>query len=160
MEKFRIGLSSDFRRPDGSPAFPSFDLRPLDDPRIDWAYVPVTDGVIRAADMTGFDVLILLAGQFSADSLPGDGRLAAVARFGVGYDFWNRDDRRSQLVSARFYIPWTDQGAIGLEAAREIQGTLDRPAAWYFTLAWRLNSSRYRAGHEVPPEIISGTAPP
>jgi hypothetical protein len=85
---------------------------------------------------------------------------AKGGRFGLGYDFWDRDGRRSQLVAARFYIPWTDQGAIGLEASREIQGTLDRPATWYFTLTWRLNSARYRAGHEVPPEVVPGTAPP
>jgi phosphoglycerate dehydrogenase-like enzyme len=85
-EKFRVGLSADFQKPDGAPAFPSFDLSTLDDPRIDWSYVPVTDGAIASADMVGFDMLILLAGRFTAQSLPGDGRLAAVARFGVGYD--------------------------------------------------------------------------
>jgi len=87
MEKFRVALSADFKRPDGSPAFPSFDLSPLDaDPLVEWAYVPVTDGAIAAKDMTGFDALILLAGKFTAESLPGDGRLSVVARFGVGYD--------------------------------------------------------------------------
>jgi D-3-phosphoglycerate dehydrogenase len=87
MEKFRVALSSDFVRPDGTPAFPSFDLSPLDDdPRIEWSYVPVKDGRIAAADMAGFDALILLAGRFDAGSFPGDGRLAMVARFGVGYD--------------------------------------------------------------------------
>lgn len=87
MDKFRIALSSDFVKPDGTPAFPSFDLSPLDaDPHIEWAYVPVADGRIAAADMAGFDALILLAGRFDAGSLPGDGRLAMVARFGVGYD--------------------------------------------------------------------------
>ncbi|HSM43186.1 MAG TPA: NAD(P)-dependent oxidoreductase [Afifellaceae bacterium] len=87
MEKFRVALSADFRRPDGTPAFPSFDLSPLDDnPQIEWAFVPVTDGHIVAKDMVGFDALILLAGQFNTASLPGDGRLSTVARFGVGYD--------------------------------------------------------------------------
>lgn len=87
MGKFRVALSSDFVRPDGAPAFPSFDLAPLDaDPRIDWSYVPVRDGRIDAADMAGFDALILLAGRFDAGSFPGDGRLGLVARFGVGYD--------------------------------------------------------------------------
>ncbi len=87
MEKFRVALSSDFVRPDGAPAFPSFDLSPLDaDPRIEWGYVPVKEGRIAAADMAGFDALILLAGRFDAGSFPQDGRLALVARFGVGYD--------------------------------------------------------------------------
>ncbi|MHA1189916.1 MAG: dehydrogenase, partial [Alphaproteobacteria bacterium] len=87
MEPFRVALSADFQKPDGSPAFPSFDLSPLDaDPRIEWAFVPLVDGRIPAGEMAGFDALILLAGQFDADSLPGDGRLSLVARFGVGYD--------------------------------------------------------------------------
>jgi D-3-phosphoglycerate dehydrogenase len=87
METFRVALSSDFVLPDGRPAFPSFDLAPLDaDPRIEWGYVPVRDGRIAAADMAGVDALILLAGRFDAASFPTDGRLALVARFGVGYD--------------------------------------------------------------------------
>ncbi len=87
MDQFRLALSADFQRPDGSPAYPSFDLRPLDDnPAIDWAYVPLEKGVVPASAMAGYDALILLGGQFTADSFPGDGKLAMVARFGVGYD--------------------------------------------------------------------------
>ena len=37
MSTFRVGLSAGFKQPDGSPAYPSFDLSPLDDePRIEW----------------------------------------------------------------------------------------------------------------------------
>jgi len=87
MAQFQVGLSADFMKPDGSPAFPSFDLTPLDeDPGIDWRFVPVTDGRIAADDMMGLDALILLGARFDADSFPGDGRLALIARFGVGYD--------------------------------------------------------------------------
>lgn len=87
MEKFRVALSADFMRPDGSPAFPSFDLSPLDDDdRIAWDYVPVKDGAIDASDLEGFDALILLGARFTADSIPADGKLSIVARFGVGYD--------------------------------------------------------------------------
>ncbi len=87
MAQFRVGLSADFMKADGSPAFPSFDLSPLDDdPRIDWSFVAVTDGRIVADDMGGFDALILLAAGFDTDSFPGDDRLSLIARFGVGYD--------------------------------------------------------------------------
>lgn len=87
MSQFRVGLSADFMKADGSPAFPSFDLRPLDDdPRIDWSYIPVTDGRIAAENMNGLDALILLAARFDADSFPDDDRLSLIARFGVGYD--------------------------------------------------------------------------
>jgi phosphoglycerate dehydrogenase-like enzyme len=87
MSRFRVGLSADFMKADGTPAFPSFDLRRLDDDaRIDWAYIPVTDGRMAAADMDGLDALILLAAHFDADSFPDNDRLSLIARFGVGYD--------------------------------------------------------------------------
>ena len=36
MTKFRVALSADFRKPDGSPSFPEFDLTPLrDHPEVD-----------------------------------------------------------------------------------------------------------------------------
>lgn len=87
MKQIRVALSADFEKSDGSPAFPSFDLSPLDDnPAIDWAFIPVIDGRIAAQDIEGFDALILLAAVFDADSFPGDGQLSLIARFGVGYD--------------------------------------------------------------------------
>ncbi len=87
MSRFRVALSADFLTADGAPAFPTFDLGPLDaDPEIAWAYVQPEDGRIAAASLEGFDAVILLAARFDADSIPADGRLALVARFGVGYD--------------------------------------------------------------------------
>ncbi len=87
MSHFRVALSGDFVKPDGAAAFPSFDLGALDgDPRIDWAYVQPEDGRMTAASLADFDALILLAAKFDAESIPDDGRLALVARFGVGYD--------------------------------------------------------------------------
>ena len=41
---------------------------------------------LRAEQLEDFDALILLAHRFDAESVPKSGRLAAVARFGVGYD--------------------------------------------------------------------------
>lgn len=87
MSKFRVGLSADFTKPDGEPAFPSFDISPLDHRAdLEWAYVPVTDGRIAAKDLLGFDALILLGARVDADSFPNDGRLVLIARFGVGFD--------------------------------------------------------------------------
>ena len=87
MRQFRVALSADFTRPDGKPAFPMFDLSPLNKAQgVSWSYVPVSEGRIAAADMEEFDALILLGARFDAESFPGDGRLALIARFGVGYD--------------------------------------------------------------------------
>lgn len=86
-EPFRVALSGDFRLADGSFAYPMIDLSPLtDDPRIAVSFVAPVEGRMRAEDLAGHDALILLAPRFDRGSIPGDGRLALVARLGVGYD--------------------------------------------------------------------------
>ncbi len=58
MSQFRVALSADFLTPDGAPAFPMFDLGPLDgDPQIDWAFVRPEDGRMTAISLEGFDVV-------------------------------------------------------------------------------------------------------
>ncbi|MGI9421445.1 MAG: NAD(P)-dependent oxidoreductase [Geminicoccaceae bacterium] len=86
MSSFRVALSGDFKKADGSPAFPDFDLSPLDDhPDVEYEYVPV-NGVVKADALEGFDALILLVPRIEQSSFPKGGRLATIARFGVGYD--------------------------------------------------------------------------
>jgi D-3-phosphoglycerate dehydrogenase len=83
---FRVALSGDFRRPDGSPTYPDFDLAPLmQAPGIEMAFLDAKSP-LEAAQLEDFDALILLAHRFSAASVPRSGRLSVVARFGVGYD--------------------------------------------------------------------------
>jgi D-3-phosphoglycerate dehydrogenase len=86
MSKFRVALSGDFKKPDGSPAFPDFDLAPLaHNPAVEHEFLR-TNGVIQATDLEGYDALILLIPRIEPESFPKDGRLAIIARFGVGYD--------------------------------------------------------------------------
>ena len=85
MSRFRVALSADFRKADGSPAFPEFDLAPLSGPDIEFFYISPCDEV-AAADVEAADALILLMPRFGRASIPESGRLAVVARFGVGYD--------------------------------------------------------------------------
>jgi phosphoglycerate dehydrogenase-like enzyme len=83
---FRVALSGDFKKADGSPTYPDFDLTPLKTaPNVEMAFLE-PHNPIRAEQLEDFDALILLAHRFTADSVPKSGRLAAVARFGVGYD--------------------------------------------------------------------------
>ncbi len=87
MSKFRVALSGDFVKPDGQPTYPMFDLAPLkDNPQIDMTFVQPVDGAMPAAALEEVDALILLVPKFTPASLPKSGRLAVVARFGVGYD--------------------------------------------------------------------------
>lgn len=85
-EKFRVALSGDFRKSDGSPTFPDFDLSQLlTAPDVEMAYVDAADPM-SASQLADFDALILLVPRFARESIHPHGRLAAVARFGVGYD--------------------------------------------------------------------------
>ena len=87
MGRIRVALSSDFRKADGTPTFPSFDLAPLmDDPDIEIVWADAVDGEIPAAALEGCHGLILLVPKLTARSIPASDTLAVVARFGVGYD--------------------------------------------------------------------------
>ncbi len=83
---FRVALSGDFRKADGSPVYPDFDLAPLKSaPGVEMEFLEPADP-IRAEQVTDFDALILLTSRFQRASIHPNGRLAVVARFGVGYD--------------------------------------------------------------------------
>lgn len=85
-EAFRIALSGDFRQADGSPTYPDFDLEPLRAaPAVEMEFLE-SQNPLRAEQVADFDALILLAHRFTRDSIHPNGRLAVVARFGVGYD--------------------------------------------------------------------------
>ena len=85
-DRFRVALSGDFRKPDGSPTYPDFDLAPLRNaPGVEMEFLE-SQNPIRGEQLENFDALILLAHRFGKESVPKSGRLAVVARFGVGYD--------------------------------------------------------------------------
>ncbi len=83
---FRVALSGDFRKADGSPTFPDFDLTPLRAaPDVEMQFLE-SHSPLKASQLDDFDALILLGHRFAAESVPASGRLAVIARFGVGYD--------------------------------------------------------------------------
>jgi phosphoglycerate dehydrogenase-like enzyme len=85
-DRFRVALSGDFRKSDGSPTFPDFDLRPLQSaPGVEMAFLDASNP-IEARQVADFDALILLVPRFARESIHPNGRLSVVARFGVGYD--------------------------------------------------------------------------
>ncbi|MCA0431821.1 MAG: dehydrogenase [Proteobacteria bacterium] len=86
MSKFRVALSGDFRKADGSPTYPDFDLTPLKEAKdVEFTYLE-NASPLRGEQLEDFDALILLGHRFGVESVPKSGRLAVVARFGVGYD--------------------------------------------------------------------------
>lgn len=83
---FRVAISGDLRKDDGSPTYPDFDLAPLRAAAgVETAFLE-SASPIRGEQLEDFDALILLSHRFAAESVPKSGRLAVVARFGVGYD--------------------------------------------------------------------------
>ena len=61
---YRVALSGDFRKADGSPTFPDFDTRPLfDAPGVEVVYLDMASPV-RADQVADFDALILLTPHF------------------------------------------------------------------------------------------------
>ncbi len=87
MATFEVALSGDFRLPDGSAAYPSFDLGPLrNHPGVRLRYVDPIEGAMPGEALEDVDALILLVPRFNAKSVPKSRRLAVVARFGVGFD--------------------------------------------------------------------------
>src|ERR1044072_6276220 len=85
-DKFRVALSGDFKKADGSPTFPDFDVEPLRKAAgVEVEYIDAANPV-RADLLADFDALILLRPKFARESIHPNGRLSVVARFGVGYD--------------------------------------------------------------------------
>lgn len=54
------------------------------------------------------------------------------------WDRQSRSGRREQIVSAEGWLPWSGGNRVGIRAAREITGSVDRTAAWSLGLVWRL----------------------
>jgi len=85
-EAFHVAFSGDFRKPEGTPTYPDFDLGPLREAAgIRLSYLEHANP-LQADQLEEVDALILLGHRFDATSVPRSGRLAVVARFGVGYD--------------------------------------------------------------------------
>jgi phosphoglycerate dehydrogenase-like enzyme len=84
---FRVGLSPDVRGPDGRPAL-DLSLQVLDAvDGIEWAFIEDRGAPELDPDQVGeFDAVILADASVVRRTLAGAGRLAHVARLGVGFD--------------------------------------------------------------------------
>ena len=85
--KFRVGFSADFRREDGSLAFPDIGLSLLEGVEgIEYDFVREYRPEYLPDQIAGYDVLISLKPRITPPSLEGVSRLCAIGRCGVGYD--------------------------------------------------------------------------
>jgi phosphoglycerate dehydrogenase-like enzyme len=86
-EKFRIGITRDNLKPDGSPLFDKSSLEMLDDPRIEWEFLPQLETELSPETAAKYDALAVMLGKVTRRTVSGrERRLQLIARFGVGYD--------------------------------------------------------------------------
>jgi D-3-phosphoglycerate dehydrogenase len=83
---FRVGVTRDFLKPDGTLGFGDIGLDLFDGTGVAWEFLPAADQEVPPECARDYDGLLVLAPQVTARTLAGTGRLKVVARFGVGYD--------------------------------------------------------------------------
>jgi phosphoglycerate dehydrogenase-like enzyme len=85
--RFRVGVTRDFLRPDGSLGFGDVGLGMLDEqPHIEWQFLPENWSELPREVADEYDALLVLAPRVTEATVEGARRLSLVARFGVGYD--------------------------------------------------------------------------
>ena len=84
---FRVGVTRDFLRPDGTLGYGDIGLGLLDAaPDITYEFLATDAAELVADAIRDVDALVVLGPRITARTLARAGRLALVARFGVGYD--------------------------------------------------------------------------
>jgi D-3-phosphoglycerate dehydrogenase len=83
---FRVGLTRDFLKDDGTIGFGDIGLDLFASSDVDWEFLPSLDPEILPEHARDYDGLLVLAPGVGAGTVQGAGRLKIVARFGVGYD--------------------------------------------------------------------------
>ncbi len=86
-EPFRIGVTRDIRRPDGTLVFAPFDLAALEVDGVEWTFLADDARPLTPELLAGIDGLYHFSAPVTAESVEGVDRLAVLARHGVGLDF-------------------------------------------------------------------------
>lgn len=86
-EPFRLGITRDFLKPDGSLDFGDIGLELLEgQSHIVWQFLDVDCDEIPHRTADQYDAILVLKPRVTAQTVDGCRRLGLVARFGVGYD--------------------------------------------------------------------------
>ena len=153
----------------------SVDVEPAIDPWRVWWYPSGDRLLILGKDTTGIQSLWsvsifggplrhLITGVWDAAVSPQGDRIALIPGatpdrksnreiWTMGPDGSNPEVLAEADEGSGFWrVAWTPDGSLGVKVARELQGTLHGPAAWYFTLAWRFDSPGRRPAAEAEAE--------
>jgi len=83
---FRVGVTRDFLKPDGTLGFGDVGLDTLDKAdNVEWGFLKENASELSADRVQGYDAMLVLAPRVTAQTLTAE-RLKIIARFGVGYD--------------------------------------------------------------------------
>lgn len=84
--RFRVGLTADLLDGDGVPSFGTGPLEVLNDPRIEWEWLPPL-ATIGPEQVAAFDALYINTPSVTSTAFSGNARRTRIiARHGVGYD--------------------------------------------------------------------------
>ncbi|MBI4218965.1 MAG: hypothetical protein HY682_02400, partial [Chloroflexi bacterium] len=84
---FRVGITRDFLKREGSLAFGDIGISLLEGkPSVKWEFLDKDEAELGSDHAGRYDALVVLAPRVTAHTLRARERLALVARFGVGYD--------------------------------------------------------------------------
>jgi D-3-phosphoglycerate dehydrogenase len=83
---FRVGVTRDFLKPDGTCGFGDIGLGQLEVSGAGWEYIDLGASELGPEAARDYDGLLVLGPRISEDTLKGADRLRVIARFGVGYD--------------------------------------------------------------------------
>ena len=87
QDKFRVGITRDNLKPDGSPIFDQAAFKILTDPRIEYEFLTELESELSPETAAKYDALCVMLAKVTRRTVSGpDRRLKLIARFGVGYD--------------------------------------------------------------------------
>ena len=83
---FRVGVTRDFLGPDGTCDLDDIAGPLFDEAGLHWEYIAENTPVLQATQVQDYDALLVLGAGITAETFTSAGKLAVIARFGVGYD--------------------------------------------------------------------------
>ena len=86
MKDFKVGITRDFMKPDGSSDLDDI-ARPLfEKAGLEWEYIAENTPVLSGEQIKEYDALLVLGTAITSHTFDGANKLSIIARFGVGYD--------------------------------------------------------------------------
>ena len=83
---FRVGITRDFLKPDGSSDLDNIAEPLFDNAGLEWEYIDHNATDVNAEQVVDYDALLVLGTRITTNTFTHNGKLTIIARFGVGYD--------------------------------------------------------------------------